>query len=127
MRFARWVFLVAGAFGLIPVIHMTLGAFFSGEELLPDMASTGLFLYVSVLQYGLWQVLFFVLATDPVRYRPMMIPAFFVQVTAALNPAWLFLYGAVLGIPIVLIDLVLAILFLVAFWLTRSEPSLGAA
>jgi hypothetical protein len=123
MRLARWVFLAAGAFGLIPALHWTYTMIIGGPELLPDLASTGLFLSVSVFQYGLWQVLMIVLATDPVRYRPMMIVAFFVQVTAAFNPAWLFLYGAVFGFPIVFVDLLFAILFVVAFWVTGRETA----
>jgi len=127
MKLARWVFLVAGVVGLLPVVQMIYGALINGETFLLDFANMGLFFYVAVFQYGLWQVLFIILATDPVRYRPMMIVAIFVEVTAALNPAWLYLYGFIFWIPVVFVNLAMAILFLVAFWFTRRQPHLGAA
>jgi hypothetical protein len=127
MKLARWVFLIAGILDLLPVVPLAYAAISNGEAILPDVASMGLFFYVSVFQYVCWQMLYIVLARDPVRYRPMMIPAFLVEVTAPFNPAWLFLYGFRFWIPIAVVDLVLAILFVVAFWLTGRDPNWSAA
>lgn len=116
MKFARWVFLIAGILGLLPVLLLAYDTIANGEVILPDFASMGLFFYVFVFQYVCWQILYIVLASDPVRYRPVMIPSFFAKVSAPFNPIWLFLFGFNYWIPIAVVDVVFAILFLIAFW-----------
>ncbi len=127
MTFARWVFLTAGVLGLLPVGPLAYEALVNGADLLPDASEMGLFVVVFLFQYVCWQILFIILAGDPVRYRPMMIPAFFAEITAPLNPLWLFLYGFQPWVFSAVIYLVLAVLFAAAFWLTGREPSLSAA
>jgi hypothetical protein len=127
MKLARWVFLIAGIFGLIPVVPLVYTTMVKGEAILPDFASMGSFFSVSVFQYVCWQISYIILARDPVRFRSMIILAFFVEITAPLNPLWLFLYGFRLWISIAVVDFLLAILFVVAFWLTGREPNGNAA
>ncbi|CAG0932927.1 hypothetical protein PLCT1_02217 [Planctomycetaceae bacterium] len=73
-----------------------------------------------------WQVLFVVIARDPVRYRPVMPVAVLEKLGFGIAAVVLFaqgrLHAAVLGAGI--IDLVLAALFLAAFRLT---PASGAS
>ncbi len=127
MKIARWIFLFAGILGLLPVIHVTLNLLLSKEELLPELSSMGLFFYVFLLQYGCWQILFFFISRDPVRFRPVMILAFFVEVSIPFNSAWLFFYGFKLWIFLTVASLVFAVLFLFAFWMTRRDTSLSTA
>jgi hypothetical protein len=127
MKLARCVFLTAGILGLLPVVPLAYAAMVNEQIMLPDVGSASLFFYGFVFQYVCWQILYIVLARDPVRYRPMMILAFLAQVIAPLYPAWLYLYGFRLWISIVVVDLVLAMLFLVAFWLTGRKPNWSAA
>jgi hypothetical protein len=62
MKFARWVFWVAGAFGLAAIV--------------PLYRMPG-----SVTYYGIvgtliaWQIAFFVIGANPKRYQALMIPA----------------------------------------------------
>lgn len=122
MKLARVTFVVAGIVGLIPFGPLAYEIAAKGEALLPAINSMGPLFHVSVFQYVCWQLFFFVLAVDPVRFRPMMIPAYFVEVMAPFSPMWLLLYGYSNWIPIAVANLVLSILFLVAFWVTGQEP-----
>jgi hypothetical protein len=127
MRVARWVFLTAGIVGLLMAVALLYAVSVDGHGVLPDVPSAGLFFYGFVIQHVCWQVLYIVLARDPARYRLMMIPAFFAEASTPLYPAWLYLYGFTFWVALVVIDLVLAALFGVAFWLTRREAERGAA
>ena|ERR1700745_1191524 len=70
MKFARWVFLIAGIYGLI------LGAplYFMGRVTPRPLNHPGFF-YGFASAALAWQVLFLFQASDPIRYRPMMLPS----------------------------------------------------
>ncbi len=73
MRFARWVYMVAGILGLL----MMIPPYFMEEQFNHDHppAITHPELYYGFMGVTLaWQLLFLVIATDPVRYRPIMLP-----------------------------------------------------
>jgi len=74
MKFARVVFLIAGLYGLVV---LTPGYFFEqaiGRETPPPITHPEFF--YGFLGVALaWQVLFLLIAHNPVRYRPMMIPS----------------------------------------------------
>ncbi len=74
MRFARIVFLVAGIHGLLVLAPLYFLEERIGREMPP--AITHPENYYGFIGVGLaWQVLFLIVARDPVRYRAMMIPA----------------------------------------------------
>ena len=81
MTFARVVFVIAGAFGAIACV----GLYFAPG---------------SPTYYGLiagvvaWQVAFFIIASDPGRYRPLMIPAVVEKMVWVLTLAVLYTRGA---------------------------------
>ena len=124
VRFARWVFRIAGIYGLIVVVP----AFFL-EDLVVSMSPPALthpehyygFLSITVA----WQVAFLVIATDPLRYRWMMVPAMVEKFLFGGVMAMLYLNGraslATLG-PVVN-DTVLGIFFVAAFVRTRRAAS----
>jgi hypothetical protein len=74
MRFARRIYLVAGSYGLIVIAPMYFMEARIGREQPPAITHPEYF-------YGFlgvtlaWQLLFLVMARDPVSYRPAMIPA----------------------------------------------------
>jgi hypothetical protein len=128
MRFARYVFLSAGVLGLLLAVWSVYTVVVYGQTTVPDVARTvGLSFCGSFFLYVCWQVLYVMLSRDPSRYRPTMIVAFLAELAAPVCPAWLYLYGIKLWIPIVVAHLALAALFLVAFWLTGRESRRGAA
>ena len=127
MKFARWVFLAAGIFGLVLLIPLVYSILVSRQPILPGGSSVGLFFYVSVFQYVCWQILYLFLAKDPLRYRPIMIPAFLAIAVTPFYPIWLYVYGFRLWIPITGINIAFALLFVLAFWLTGRETKSSAA
>ena len=74
MRFAKWVFLLAGITGVLMVIP----AYFLEERFGKDEPPP---VNHPELYYGFfgvtlaWQLMFLVIGTDPIRYRQAMLPA----------------------------------------------------
>ncbi len=126
MKFARWLFLIAGILGLMPVLHVLYVGFSDGEAVLPDFGGMGLLLFVILFQAICWQVMYLFLALDPGRYRPLMALAFFVELSTAFNTLWLYFYGYRVWISFVAVHLTFAALFLVAFGVTARRKAVTA-
>ncbi len=74
MRFARWVFAVAGLCGLVVIIPPYFMEDRFGLEHPPAINHPEF--YYGFLGVTLaWQLLFLLIAYDPIRYRPAMLPA----------------------------------------------------
>lgn len=121
IQFARRLFCVAGIYGLIVIIPLFFSEARLGRAFPPAINHPEFFHgFASV---GLaWQFLFLALATDPRRYRLMMLPACVEKAGYAGAIGVLFLQQRVTAISLVpaLVDLILGVLFLVAFWKTRE-------
>jgi hypothetical protein len=119
MRFARWVFRLAGIYGLVVLLPQYFMEERIGHDNPPPITHPEHF-YAFLGVAVAWQVAFLIVAQDPVRYRPMMIPAILEKAGFAIAAPVLFAHqrvsGVVLGFGIV--DLVLGILFVAAFRLT---------
>jgi len=74
MRFARIVFLIAGIWGLLVITPLYFMFDLIGHKDPPPITHPGFFYgFVGV---GLaWQIAFLIIAKNPVRLRPMMIPS----------------------------------------------------
>jgi len=82
MRFARWVFLLAGLSGLVLIVPPYFLEQKTGEDYPPEITHPEY--YYGFLGVTLaWQLLFLVIASDPVRYRPAMLPAMVEKVSFA--------------------------------------------
>ena len=70
-----------------------------------------------------WQIVFFVIATDPVRYRPLMIPSVLEKVSYVAPVVVLVLQGRTHPSDLVFVgsDFVLGILFVLAYLKTRPD------
>ena len=123
MKFARLVFLVAGIYGLIVLVPQ----FFLERKIGTDTPpiTHPEFFYGFICVAVAWQVLFLILSRDPVRYRPMMIPAMLEKIGFPVAVAILYLQGRVapaIFIPASL-DLVLLVLFIAAYRKTGAPDS----
>jgi len=127
MKIARWIFLVAGILGLLPLAPIFYELARGGQDILPDDGSMGLFIYIFFALYVFWQVFYFFLAANPVRFRPVMILAFFVCAVTPFNTLWLYFYGMRIWQVVIIASLAFALLFLVAFWLTGRDARRSAA
>lgn len=124
MRFARWVFRVAGIYGILVIAPML----FMERQMAPGAAHPVFFYGWASLDL-VWQVLFLVLSTDPVRYRPMMLVAVLEKAGAVIAIPWLYLAGRVGGVWLGAAgaDLAFAALFIAAYRATRGPTGHGGA
>ena len=122
MRFAKWVFTVAGIWGVVVLMPLFWLVDITGRPY-PPPTDYPQFFYGFLLVAMAWQLAFLTIGRDPVRFRLLMIPALFEKLgyvsmlilmraqsrISALDaqPAW----------P----DLVLGLLFVAAFVKTRPE------
>jgi hypothetical protein len=121
MKFARWIFLAAGVLGLLPALLVAYNLILNSRDLLPGSSGLGLFVYFVLIQYIGWQVFYILLSTDPLRYRSLMILAFFVELLTPVNSAWLYFFGFTPWVVLSILGFVFAGLFLAAHRLTARE------
>lgn len=116
MKFAKRVFFVAAVYGVIALVPLY---FRKPPAVSPE------FFYGFIGVALAWQILFFVIARDPVRYRAAMIPAILEKLAFGIPAIVLFAQGRLATEMLVagIIDLVLAVLFFVAWH--RSAAASG--
>ena len=126
MKLAKWIFLVAGIFGLLVTVPMAL-AEKAVEQIMPPAVNHPEFFYGFVFLNACWQVLYLFLSTDPARYRPMMIPSFLAKASGVVALTWLYLQKRISGqwAATIIIDGIWALLFLVAFWAAGQGAKKG--
>lgn len=122
MRFARAVFLVAGTYGLLVIAPMYFLEAKIGRDLPPAITHPEYFygfLGVTIA----WQILFLVLATDPFRYRAMIIPSILEKVGFGIPGILLFLQHRIPMVVLSLgsVDWILGGLFVAAYITTRRD------
>ncbi len=121
MKFAKYVFNIAGIYGLIVLLPQYFLESKTGIDNPPAIAHPEYF-YGFIGVAVAFQVVFLIIARDPVRYRLMMLPSVTEKLSFAIPAAVLYtqdrLPPAMLGAG--LIDLVLGILFFAAFLKTPS-------
>jgi hypothetical protein len=117
MRFARITFNVAGIYGLL----LLLPYYFLEETIsreMPPAITHPEFFYGFVGCAVAWQVAFLFIARDPLRYRPLMIPAIIEKWSFGGASLVLYARGRIATSVMVFagIDLLLGCLFLAAFF-----------
>lgn len=124
MKFAKVVFWIAGIWGFLVVTPLYFLFDLIGRKDPPPITHPGFFNGFVGLALA-WQIAFLFIATDPERYRPLMIPSIFEK----------FSYG---GAVVILVlqarmhradllfagtDLLLGVLFVIAYFKTPSRAS----
>ena len=119
MKFAKIVFWVAGLWGLLVLAPLYFMFDLIGRKDPPPITHPGFF-YGFVGVALSWQVAFIYIATDPVRFRPLMIPSVLEKVTYVAAVATLVLQERMHRSDLVFAgtDLLLGVLFVVAFFKT---------
>jgi hypothetical protein len=126
MRFARWVFLLAGASGVLLIAPLYLeGRFF---EQYPPAINRPEFYYGFAGVTLAWQFMFLLIASDPTRYRLAMLPAILEKAGFALVIPVLYFQQRVeaMWLAAAAMDGTWLVLFAVAFLLTPKAPATGA-
>src|SRR5436190_19232721 len=121
MKFAKLVFWIAGAWGVLVLTPLYFIFDLIGRQDPPAITHPA-FYYGFVGVALAWQFAFFVIGSNPARFRPMMILAALEKFIYGATLLVLFLQNRLHATDLALggIDSVLGILFLVSFWKTRA-------
>jgi len=126
MKFAKIVFWIAGIFGVLAItpLFFMLDAI---ERLDPPAITHPQFYYGFIGVALVWQFVYLTVATDPMRFRPMILLSALAKCSYALTVGVLYLRGGMAPVEWVTAvpDAILMVLFVVAFFKTR--PGLGLA
>jgi len=125
-RFSRYVFLIAGIYG----IGVLAPGFFTERMLgqqMPPAITHPEFYYGFFCVALAWQVAFLIIATDPARYRPLICAAIVEKFPYAIACSILLWKGRVPAIVAAggAVDLLLGILFVIAY--VRLKPTAATA
>src|SRR5687768_18274453 len=124
MTFARWVFRIAGIYGLLVVVPLFFMEEWVHREMPPAINHPEFFYGFAGVTLA-WQIAFLVISLDPLRYRLLMIPAMVEKFSFAIAAVTLLVQNR-MPLPILggaMIDLVLGLLFVAAFVTTGPEKS----
>ena len=120
VRFAKNVFLIAGLWGVITLTPLYFAFDWIGQRIThPDF-------YFGFIGLALaWQAAFFVIATDPFRFRPIMLAAILEKFGYLLTIAALSAQGRLHGgqLAFAAPDLILGSLFIAAY--LKTNPALA--
>jgi hypothetical protein len=120
MRFAKRVFFAAAIYGVLVLTPQYFMESRVGRDFPP--AVTHPEFYYGFIGVALaWQLLFFIIARDPVRYRAAMGPAIFEKLSFGIAGIALYAQGRLAGLVFggALLDIAFAILFFIAYRRTR--------
>jgi hypothetical protein len=122
MKFAKVVFWVAGIWGLLVITPLYFMFDQIGQKDPPAITHPG-FYYGFVGVALAWQIAFLLIARDPVRFRPMMIPSVVEKFTWTIAVGVLVMQGRMHGSELVFggTDFVLGVLFVVAYLKTPKQ------
>jgi hypothetical protein len=116
MKFAKIVFRIAAVWGVLVLTPLYFIFDVIGRNDPPPITHPG-FYYGFVGAALAWQLAFFVIAGNPVRYRPLMIPAMFEKFSYGLAALLLFAQKRISSGDLIFssADLILGVLFVIAF------------
>jgi hypothetical protein len=117
VTFARLLFFIAGIYGLIVLAPQYFLERTVGEQTPPAITHPEYF--YGFIGVGIaWQVAFLIISTDPLRFRPMIIPSVLEKFSLGIAAIVLFLQQRMIGMLLAagIVDLTLGTLFIVAWW-----------
>jgi len=125
MKFAKIVFWIAGIWGFLVITPLYFMFDLIGQKDPPPITHPGFF-YGFVGLALAWQLVFCFIATDPARYRPLMIPSIVEKAAWVIPVVTLVLQGRTRPSDLVFAgtDGLLGILFAIAYFKTRPGSSM---
>ena len=125
MKFAKIVFWIAAIWGVLIItpLYFMFGVISRMDP--PAITHPGFF-YGFVGAGLAWQLAFFVIATDPIRYRPLILPSIFEKFSYGIAVAVLVMQNRMHAQDFVFgcADLLLGILFIIAYFNTPVQAGL---
>ena len=125
MKFAKWVFLIAGIYGLLVTLPLYNEA--GTTQIFPPAINHPEFYYGFISAVIAWQVAFIIISTNPLKYHQLMIPAILEKLIYAVSVVVLLVQGRVAGgiVGFAAIDFVWGVLFLIAFMRGRKQAKIS--
>ena len=124
MRFAKVVFWIAAIWGVLVITPLYFIFDLIGRKDPPPITHPAFF-YGFVGLALAWQMVFFFIASDPLRYRPLMIPSIFEKFSYGVAVVTLVLQRRMHRADLLFAgtDLLLGFLFIVAYFKTPPRGS----
>lgn len=124
MKFAKIIFWIAGIWGLLVITPLYFMFALIGRQDPPPITHPG-FYYGFVGTALAWQVAFCFIGTDPVRYRPLMLPSILEKAAYGAALIVLVLQGRMHPSDLVFAstDILLGVLFVIAYFRLSGQPS----
>ncbi len=124
MTFAKIVFRVAAIWGVLVITPLYFMFDFIGRKDPPPITHPAFF-YGFVGAALAWQIAFFFISSDPVRYRPLMIPSMFEKFSYAVAVVILVSQARMRSSDLLFAgtDLLLGVLFVAAYFKTPPRAS----
>jgi hypothetical protein len=128
MKFAKVVFWVAAIWGVLSITPLYFLFEVIGRKDPPPITHPG-FYYGFVGTALAWQLVFFVIARDPVRHRPLMIPSIFEKFSYVGALVTLVSESRTHSNDLIfaVVDGLLGVLFMIAFFKTKGASADSAA
>ncbi|MDB5327374.1 MAG: hypothetical protein JWM57_2943 [Phycisphaerales bacterium] len=122
MNTARWIYRIAGVYGLIALVPMLFTEGYFGQQHPPAPNHSELYFGFVTCAIA-WQAAFLVIATDPARYRPLIPATWLEKAGFCIATVVLFSLGRLDGQLLVagIIDGVLGVAFVYAWLATRPR------
>jgi hypothetical protein len=124
VKFAKVVFRIAGVWGLLILTPMYFLADTIARKYPPSLTHLQYY-YGFVATAWAFQLAFFVIASDPARFRPLIIPSIFEKAGFVVSCLVLLLRGGITPGEAsgAVADLILGILFICAYFTTRLKTA----
>ena len=125
MKFAKWVYRIAGIYGLLVLAPLLFPERVVSQTSPPAITHPEYY-YGFVISGVVWQVAFLVISNDPQRFRPV-IPVTWLEKSYGLIAIFLYFENRVSSqvLALGLIDLLLGALFVGAYFTTAQNRLLG--
>jgi hypothetical protein len=126
MRFAKIVFRIAGIWGVLIITPLYFLFDLISRNDPPPINHPGFFYGFAGLALA-WQFVFLVIATDPARYRPLMLPSMLEKFSYGIAVVVLVLQGRTRSSDLIFAatDLLLGVLFVLAYLKTPRALTPG--
>ena len=122
MKFAKYVFISAGVWGIAVLTPFYWLVDVTGRRYAPPTEYPHFFYGFFAITMA-WQFAFLVIGSNPIRFRPLMVPSMFEKFSYVVTLVVLYNQARISAADFqaVIPDLILGILFVVAFVKTRAS------
>jgi hypothetical protein len=128
MKLARWIFGIAGVYGILVIapLYFAEGQIAQND---PPAITHPEFFYGFIGVTLAWQLVFLVIARNPVRYRPLMLASVLEKLAYGIPAIALFMQQRIKTMTLAFgcIDLLLGALFVLAFFFTPRASGAAVA